>query len=274
MVMREAKVAPADHRIYYGDHTLQFGDLRLPKGRGPHPVAIVIHGGGWDSVVNLHYISHVAEYLTCLGVATWNIEYRRLNADGNWPVMFQDIGAAADYLRVLATRYPLDLTRVIAIGHSAGGHLGLWLAGRDRLPTDAELFTPNPLPLSGVVSLDGTPNLLKWGAAGGPSRVELVAQILGGGSEDQRIRRNKEASPEELLPLGEPQIFIAGETFRLAHIEEHVAAANAAGDDVELTLIVGGGHFETTDLAHPQAGPAIKDAVLRLLGLTRSPRQR
>jgi acetyl esterase/lipase len=134
LVMQEPHVAQADHRIYYGTNLVQFGDLRLPKGPGPHPVAIVIHGGAWGSAVALHYTSVLSAALTCAGVATWNIEYRRIGGGGGWPTTFQDVAAAADFLRVLATHFPLDLNRVVATGHSAGGHLSLWLAARHRLP--------------------------------------------------------------------------------------------------------------------------------------------
>ena len=109
LVMREPLETRAQ-RFYYGSQLPQFGDLRLPKGRGPHPVAIVIHGGAWGSAVSLHYTASLSAALTCAGVATWNIEYRRLGGGGGWPQTFQDVGAAADFLRDLATRFPLDLS--------------------------------------------------------------------------------------------------------------------------------------------------------------------
>ena len=114
---------PADARIAYGADSLQFGELRLPNGKGPFPVAIVIHGGCWvHGYAAANNAAPIADALRDAGVATWNIEYRRRdNPGGGWPGTFLDVASAADSLRSIATRYPLDLSRVIAIGHSAGG---------------------------------------------------------------------------------------------------------------------------------------------------------
>src|SRR5439155_8576098 len=134
--------------------SLQFGELRLPKGRGPFPVAIVIHGGCWRSDYDLKHVGPLAGALTERGIATWTIEYRRIgDPGGGWPGTFEDVAQAADHLRALARRYPLDLHHVVAIGHSAGGHLALWLAARPGLPPDAALASADPLPISGVVGL-------------------------------------------------------------------------------------------------------------------------
>src|SRR5215210_6101524 len=118
---------PADAKVAYGSDPLQFGELRLPKGTGPFPVAVVIHGGCWVSeFATLQNTAAAADALRDAGVATWNIEYRRSNnPGGGWPGTFMDVAAATDYVRELARRYTLDLTRVLAIGHSAGAHLAL-----------------------------------------------------------------------------------------------------------------------------------------------------
>ena len=120
---------PAEARISYGDDALQFGELRLPDGPGPHPVAIVIHGGCWLGEFDLTHIGTLAEALNEEGIAAWVIEYRRIgNPGGGWPGTFEDVARGADHLRKIAKEHPLDLDRVIAVGHSAGGHLALWLA--------------------------------------------------------------------------------------------------------------------------------------------------
>src|SRR5215510_2147137 len=101
---------PADHRITYGSNEFQFGELRLPKGAGPHPVAIVIHGGCWMAEYGLSYMGHLSAALTEAGIATWNIEYRRVgNEGGGFPGTFEDAALATDYVRTLAKTYPLDL---------------------------------------------------------------------------------------------------------------------------------------------------------------------
>ncbi len=124
---------PADHRIAYGPGQFHFGDLRVPKTRGPHPVAIVIHGGFWRAKYDLDYIGHLCAAFTAAGMTTWNIEYRRLgNTGGGWPGTFEDVVRAADHLEKIARDFALDLYRVITVGHSAGGHLALWLATRKK----------------------------------------------------------------------------------------------------------------------------------------------
>ena len=131
--------SPADHRIHYGNDPLQFGDLRLPKTSGHHPVIIVIHGGCWKSkhgalVADLQDTAALSSALTNLGIATWNIEYRQIdNPGGGWTGTFEDVANAIDYLSVLAKSYSLDLKRVVIVGHSSGGHLGTWAAARRRL---------------------------------------------------------------------------------------------------------------------------------------------
>jgi acetyl esterase/lipase len=165
---------PEATRIAYGTGALQFGELRVPAGRGPHPVVIIIHGGCWiaklgkldDRAVGLDLVRPIAADLAANGFATWNIEYRRLgNEGGGWPGTFQDIAAGADQLRQIAAKNQLDLRRVVAIGHSAGGHFALWLAARPKLPKSSELYVKDPLRLKGVVNLDARRKL--WGWYGG-----------------------------------------------------------------------------------------------------------
>ena len=103
-----------DERVAYGDDPLQFGELRLPEGTGPHPVVILIHGGCWLSEFDITHLRKLAAAVTRTGVATWALEYRRVgNPGGGWPGTFQDIARGADHLRVLAKTHPLDLDRVI-----------------------------------------------------------------------------------------------------------------------------------------------------------------
>jgi acetyl esterase/lipase len=275
LMQREPLIAPADHRIYYGSHYSKFGDLRLPKkGSGPYPVAIVIHGGAWQSRVVLDYMAPLQEALTCAGIATWSIEYRRLGGDGGWPATFLDVAEAADFLRQLAKSYPLDLSRVVSVGHSSGGHLALWLAARHRLPKASELYTADPLPLRGVVSLAGVGDLANFYKVV-PMYHDTVMQMLGApsASSEQIAQRMKEASPAALLPLGVPQVLINGTVDPYVPLQlqqEYMPIAIAKGDRVRLIVVKDGGHFESCDPAHPQAGPAIRNAVLSLLGMARS----
>src|SRR5215475_11805903 len=186
---------PVDHRLSYGSNEFQFGDLRLPKGAGPHPVAIVIHGGCWMSEYGLSYMGHLSAALTEAGVATWSVEYRRVgNQGGGWPGTFEDVARAADHLRKISNQYHLDLDRVVAVGHSAGGHLALWLAARKLLPKDSLVYSADPLPLRGVVSLAGVTDLRRSGTA----CDDNVPQLMGGSAVDKTAIYNQ-ASPIELL---------------------------------------------------------------------------
>src|SRR5205814_1584844 len=131
------KAAPTSSplRFAYLTGPLRFGELYVPKGSGPHPVVILIHGGFWRVPYGLTLMQRLADDLVQKKIAAWNIEYRRVgDAGGGWPGTLRDVARAADYLTTLAPRYALDLTRVVSVGHSAGGQLALWLAARSRLP--------------------------------------------------------------------------------------------------------------------------------------------
>lgn len=179
---------PADHRIAYGNDPSQFGDLRLPQGKGPYPVVVVIHGGCWYSEYDLRHVASFSAALTRLGLVTWSLEYRRIgNARGGWPGTFEDVALGTYYLRLLARTYPLDLKRVIVVGHSAGGELALWLAARGHLPKDSPLYIRDPLPLKGVVSLAGITDLRKYR----PNCGDGVRKLLGGSPEECRLSINR-----------------------------------------------------------------------------------
>ncbi len=254
---------PADHRIAYGKDDFQFGELRLPKGAGPHPVAIIIHGGCWLSQYGLSYIGHLSAALTEAGIATWSIEYRRIgNPGGGWPGTFEDVARAADHLRTLAKTHPLNLDRVVAAGHSAGGHLALWLAARKRLPKESPVYSSDPLPLLGVVSLAGITDLRRTGTA----CDQNVAQLMGGSPKDQAAIYNQ-ASPIELLPLGIRQAIVQGDGDTIiptAMATDYAGAAKNKGDEVKLVVIEKAGHFEVVD-PKSFAWTMVKDEVLSLL---------
>jgi len=244
---------PADARIPYGDAPEQFGDFRLPKGAGPYPVAIVIHGGYWRSAYGLEHIGHLCAALTRAGVATWSLEYRRIgDPGGGWPGAGDDVLRGAEYLRMLAQRYPLDLTRVVAVGHSAGGQLALWLAAQHKLP------------LRGVVSLAGVADLRR-GWELGLSRG-AVAELLGG-SPQEHPERYRQASPMELLPLGVPERLLHGTRDDVVPIEisrRFQAAAAAAGDNTRLIELPDAGHFDLID-PRTHAWGSVEAAVLDLV---------
>ncbi len=228
----------------YGRDRHEVGDLRLPAGRGPFPVAIVIHGGCWTSgVADRRNTAALASALTRRGIATWNIEYRALgDAGGGWPGTFQDWGNAADYLRVLARTQPLDLNRVIAIGHSAGGHAALWIAARHRVARTSPLAAANPLPVKGVVDLDG-PGDLRPSLGYEPNMCGDAAISLLGDTAGAVPDRFNAAAPGALLPLGVPQVLVSSVFLPADSAERYRAAATAKGDTVSV-VHAAGGHFE------------------------------
>ncbi|HEX8996268.1 MAG TPA: alpha/beta hydrolase [Ktedonobacterales bacterium] len=241
---------PPTARISYGEAPSQFGDLRLPTdgSAGPWPVAIMVHGGYWRVRYDGSSYGAIAGALTTFGIATWNIEYRRLGEPGGgWPGTFEDVADAADSLRGLAERYPLDLSRVVTLGHSAGGHLALWLAARPRLPMNSPLWRPDSLPISGVVSLAGVANLRRaWELR----LSDTVVEKLLDGAPKQVPARYDDCSPFELLPLGVPQAMLHGTIDDIVPFEisaGYVERARSLGDNARLLPLEGCGHFEVID---------------------------
>ncbi len=259
---------PADHKLSYGSNELQFGELRLPKGAGPHPVAIVIHGGCWLKQYGLSYMGHLSAALTEAGVATWSVEYRRIgDQGGGWPGTFDDVARAADYLRTIAKTYPIDLNRVVATGHSAGGHLALWLASRKNLPKDSPLYSADPLPLRGVVSLAGITDLRRTGTACDGNVLQLMGGSAPNKDDKAKDAMYSQASPIDLLPLGIPSAIVQGDADTIIPLEmakDYADAAKKKGDDAKLVVIEKAGHFEVVD-PNSFAWEAVKNETLALL---------
>jgi acetyl esterase/lipase len=214
----------------------------------PFPLAVVIHGGFWRARYDLSSTTPLCTALTENGVATWNIEYRRIGTPGGgWPGTFLDVGHAVDNVATLSRDHPLDLGRVITLGHSAGGHLALWAAGRSRLHPGSVLLDESPLPLRGAVSLAGVADLFAcWNLH---LSGDAVAELLGG-APSEMPERYEQASPSTLLPPSVPQVLIHGtddENVPYSIAEKYVRAAHASGGDVRLITLPGAGHFEVID---------------------------
>jgi acetyl esterase/lipase len=247
-LMNRPKVA-ATERIAYGNRPGQFVDLWLPDGPGPHRVVVMIHGGCWRSkVANLTIMNWAAEDLRRRGLAVWNIEYRGVDQEGGgYPGTFADVAAAADALRSAAPSHGLDLRRVVAVGHSAGGHLAMWLAARPRLPASSPLASSDPLAIAAVVSTGGLPDLRADRAAKDAACGAEVVDLLTGAPTRDRPDVYADTSPAERLPLGVRQEIVNG-------VEDPIAPpwlgrgyadkARAAGDPVEFTVIDATGHVE------------------------------
>lgn len=261
---------PADYILKYGNKPSQFGELRVPPGKGPHPVVVLIHGGCWEQrYASLRDLAAMADALKAAGIATWNIEYRRLGEPGaGWPGTFLDVGTAIDHLRSLAKPYRLDLNRVVVLGHSAGGQLAHWSGARAKLSPTSAVYVRHPFKPRGIINLVGRMNM----SAGIEAYEELcrdrvVHKLLGGAPETVPDRYH-DASPIDLLPLHVPQILIWDdhEDFVPAPLlKSYVTAARRAGDRVEVIEIRNAGHFEAASpLSH--AWPRVLGAIRRLLG--------
>jgi acetyl esterase/lipase len=227
----------ADARVAYGREPLQFGDLRVPPGEGPFPIAVVLHGGYWQATYNLIHTGHLGEAFRDAGIATWNLEYRCVGVpDGGWPAAREDLTLALAFLGEL----PVERTATVLVGHSAGGQLALWAAKRAQLPVVALA------PVSDVRDA-----VERRGIESAPGRFMAAEQFVDG-------------SPIELLPLGVPTIVIHGtddDDVPHAMSERYVAAADG---EAELVTLEETGHFGLIDPLAPAFAQTIA-AVRRLL---------
>jgi acetyl esterase/lipase len=222
----------------YGPDRSQRADLYLPPGAGPHPAMILIHGGSWTARYGRIVMRGLAGDLVRRGWAVWNIEYRRVGNGGGWPATFADVAAAIDYLAGVAA--PLDLDRVSVLGHSAGGHLALWAAARERLPAGAPGYLDGAprVPLERVIAQAAVCDLAdayrRW-------RGGAVQALMGAAPEDAP-ERYASADPMRLLPLAMPALLVHGTSDETVSVElsrNYERAARAAGGEVELVEIAG-----------------------------------
>ena len=223
-------------RRAYGPDPDQVGDLHLPRGRGRHPVAVVLHGGSWQTGYGRLVSRPLARDLAARGVAAWNLEYRRLGGGGGWPETFADVADGVDALAGPAGDR-LDLSRVVLVGHSAGGQLALWAAGRGQLPAGAVGAGPRVTPCA-VVALAPVTALRRAGAA---------AVALVGGRPDEVPERWAQADPLAVAPPPVPTLVVHPEGDRTVPVERSREYAAHSGAPVTLVTPPGEVHRDPLD---------------------------
>lgn len=232
-----------DERIAYGPGELQFSELWRPAGAGPHPVVLMIHGGCWQTAIAERDIMNwIADDLRGRGIAVWNVEYRGVDRGGGYPETYRDVLAAAESLRANAERLGLDISNVVAVGHSAGGHLALWLAAATALPEGHALRPANPLNIATVLSQGGIPDLVA--ASGRPDHPcgDEAPRAMLGGAENAAS-----SSAIAMTPGAAELIMLHGAEDRIAppeYGEEFARAMRAHGREVTIDVIPNEGHVE------------------------------
>ena len=235
----------------YGPDPLEIGDLRLPAGKGPFPVVVVVHGGCWTKGnATRQNTAALSTALTAHGFATWNIEYRQVGDPGaGYPGTFEDWAQATDYLRVLARTQPLDLARVAVAGHSAGGHAAAWIASRPGMARFTELRGADPLPVRAAIVIDGPPAVSSF--IGFDAEIcgdPVVVPFMGGTPAQQPARYAVADAGKGPMP---PQLLIASRVLPPADAESYRAHA-PAGNEVTVLRVHDAGHFT---IIAPGSGP-------------------
>ena len=242
----------ADERLHYGSDPQQFADLRLPSGKGPHPILVFLHGGFWRAKYDLTHAGHLCAALTAKQVATWNMEYRRVgNSGGGWPGTFEDITNGLRFVSWIAHRYGLDVKRIVIMGHSAGGQLALALAAHQHSIRHA-------VSLAGVVDLQRAFEL--------HLSNDAVVDFMGG-SPQQVPEHYHEASPLDLPMPRVRQLLVHGDeddTVPVTLSRTYRDAKLKRGEKVGFLELPKSGHYELID-PRSSAWPAVQEKTLELL---------
>lgn len=247
--------SPPTAVVQYGPDSLQWGALRVPEGSGPFPVAVLVHGGCWRSDIGAGTLAPMAVALTDAGIATWDIEYRRLGHPGaGWPGTFLDVGRGVDQLRSLARSQPLDLDRVVVVGHSSGAHLALWAAGRPGLPANSEIRGEDPLPVRAAVGIDGPVDLLATQETGLGREVcgRPVVEELLGGTPQEVPERYVQASPAR-MPRIQATLYQNPAALMLDRGDPDILSRRAreTGERVVVHPVRESDHMQLIDPGHP-----------------------
>jgi acetyl esterase/lipase len=251
---------PPDDRLPYGADSNQFLDVRIPHAKGPHAVLLNIHGGYWRAKYDLAHAGQLCEALRAAGIATFNLEYRRVgNAGGGWPGTFEDVRAAYRFILQQPSRFNLVADRLVVMGHSAGAQLALCLAAHE---TARETMIPSAISLAGVVDLKKAFTL--------HLSHDAVAEFLGG-TPEAVPDHYREADPMQLSIPRARQWLIHGvedDTVPPQFSRDYVATKKKAGEAAEILEIPKASHFDLIDPAS-KAFEQVKNVVLDSVGVRR-----
>ncbi|QYG07620.1 alpha/beta hydrolase [Janthinobacterium sp. PAMC25594] len=235
-------------QLAYGPAPSQYAQLFRPTGAGPFPVVVLVHGGCWTVAFGgIGQMRNVASALVAQGIAVWNVEYRRVDEPGGgYPGTYEDMHAALDSLRQHAPQYQLDVKRILAMGHSAGGQLVQWIAGREKLPKTSPLYRDSFLPIKNILSLGGLADLRHEKELIKSSCERDMAQLAGSASTE-RPDIYSDTNAADLMPNGSRTVLATGELDtisppRVAH--DYAARAKLAGDHAEVLILPGASHYD------------------------------
>lgn len=260
----------ATAQIAYGPAPSQYAQLFRPSGTGPFPVVVLVHGGCWTvQFGGIKQMRNVANALSSQGIAVWNVEYRRVDEEGGgYPGTYQDMHAALDSLQHHASQYQLDTSRIVAMGHSAGGQLVQWIAGRAKLPKTSPLYQEKFLPINNIISLGGLADLRHEEKLIKSSCDRDIPQLAGSASTD-RPDIYSDTNAADLIPNGTRTVLITGELDtisppRVAH--DYAAKAVKTGDHAEVLILPGASHYDEIAATSP-AWKMILPVIKQMLGL-------
>lgn len=252
-------------QLRYGPAPSQYVQLFEPPGSGPHPVVVLVHGGCWlKEFAGITQMHDIAGALSAQGIAVWNVEYRRVDEEGGgYPGTYQDVAAAVELLRARAAQYRLDISRMVAVGHSAGGHLVQWLAGRARIAPTSPLYAGQPFRVRQVIALGSISDLR--------SRQDHEGRICGidalkltGHSSPARPDVYSDTSPAALLPNGSHTVLINGALDSVSPpstAADFAKLATRAGDSAETLVLPQASHYD--EVASTSAAWALILPVIR-----------
>ncbi len=252
-----------DHKISYGEHPDQYAELWLPKTAaskvaisptapaGRIPVVVLLHGGCWRAdLPGPELVAFLADGLRHEGVAVWSITYRRVGTKADnfspYPDTFRDVIDGLETLNLLAPKYSFDLSRVVTAGHSAGGHLALWIAARAMLPPASPLYRKDALRIHAAVGIAALPDLAYARVASAHAcGADTVDKLIDIQSRGEAAYADTSVTP--LLPLNVSQILVSGVYDGIAapiHAWRYREKAREKNEIVQLVTIDNAGHFE------------------------------